>query len=87
MSFVFLIEKAGKVPSAGVCYIEGRIETGTVKGGETATVEGLSDRSLSIKSVALVNAAPSSLDRITRSVEEPVFPLDDLCGRRLISNE
>jgi len=86
MSFVLLVEKAGKLPSAGVCYVEGTIETGSVKGGETATVEGLSGRSLSIQSVALVNAPASSLDRVTLSVDEPTFPLDELCGRRLVSN-
>ena len=86
MSFVFLVEKAGKLPSTGFCYVEGIIEAGSVKGGETATVEGVSGRSLSIKSVALVNAPPSSLDRVTLSVDEPAFPLDELCGRRLVAN-
>lgn len=84
MLFKFLVEDVGRLPSAGVCYLEGKIEEGDIKGGEFAAIEGISNQSIAIKSVALANATTSSLDTVTLSIAEPDFPLDGLRGHRLI---
>jgi hypothetical protein len=84
MGFVFLVTDSGRIQSAGVCYVEGTLESGIIRKGSIGILEGVSGRRLLIKSVAFVCADPAKVKTLTLSVEEPNFSLSELVGRRLV---
>jgi len=84
MKFMFSISRAGSIQSAGVHYVEGSVESGTVNRGDVAVVEGCPERRVEIHSVALVDAEAEDLNTLTLSIAPPTFPLEELIGARLI---
>jgi len=80
MGFVFSVLRAGRIPSAGIIYLDGMIESGVIKGGEIATIKGMPKHQVTIKSIALVNSRDTSSQLLTLSIEDPELPLAALEG-------
>jgi hypothetical protein len=81
--FSFTVTGAGHLPTAKVYYVEGALDAGLIRGGETARIEGSQYRRIVIKSVALIEGGTGRGNRFTLSIERPPFPVEELVGRTL----
>jgi len=84
MGFQFSISGFGRLPTAGITFVEGFLEDGTIRSGDMAIIRNAPNHYIRIKSVALVDSDPPDPKRLTLSVEEPAFPLSVLDGKVLI---
>jgi len=83
MPFKLIVKNAGAIPAVHRYFVEVTVESGVVKGGETAVVEGHPDKMLSIRSIALVGGRKSNSEIITLTVDRPAFAIEELIGQRL----
>ncbi len=85
MQFEFSVSEVGQLPSAGIVYLNGTIQSSAIKDGDQAKVDGTSDRFVSVKSVAMVDSQSLEPDQLTLTIDMPEFPLSDLEGALLVS--
>jgi len=85
MPFTFLVTDVSYIPATQLYIVEGTIESGAIKGGEVASVEGSAERQISIKSVGIAGGGQHDTEIISLSVEKPPFAIEELVGLRLIS--
>jgi len=86
MKTKFVVERAIHLPSARTFCVEGRISAGRINAGDVVQIEHSPGKTVRVKSVALLNTDAKS-DTLTLSIEEPDFPLRDLEGAELVSDE
>ena len=87
MAFEFSVSHAGRIRSADVVYLDGKLQAGTILSGAIATVKGDPAKHVTIKSVALVNTKAVDLNRLTLSIDDPGFPVAELEGTVLVGEE
>jgi hypothetical protein len=83
MSFRFKVNHAVKV--AGMYTLDGTLEEGQVRHGQTATVQtadGL--RTVTVKTVAFVTPPRTDRKDVTITITAPSFPFESLAGATLV---
>jgi len=83
MSFKLFVKNAGVIPSIQKFFVDVTIESGVIKGGEIAVVEGHPEKTVAIKSVSLIGGGKPDQETITLSVERPSFAIEELLGQHL----
>ena len=86
MPFRLFVKNAARITTLQRCLIDVVIESGEIKGHEKAMVEGTVDRHVVLNGAALVGGGTGH-DVVTFSIESPSFPIEELVGRRLLSEE
>ncbi len=84
MPFRLSVTSAGRLQAARTIFVTGRLESGRVRVGVVARVEGDTDRAVLVKSIAIVDEKVPS-GTITISIEPPDFPVDELVGEMLVA--
>lgn len=84
MKFEFQINNAGHLSSARTWFLDGTLEGGVIRPGSTGIVAAQPERRIAVKSVALVNSKDAESNRLTLSINEPDFPIQELIGQRIV---
>ena len=85
MSFIFQVERAWSLDSAGVYHLVGYLINGTVLPGARANVRGLAGCEVVVKNVVVAQKVPNLRqdNQFTISIEKPDFDLSLVEGREL----
>ena len=81
IGYRFLVRDAGVLTSAKIWYVEGVLQSGTIRSGSTATADTAVGRvSVRVNNVAMLTAANREPHCFTLSIEQPPFDLQILRG-------